>query len=279
MLLDLRKYVGEQGQSKGNLIKWEIPLDGTDDLYFIKTGRAQTREFPKNFGIEPVIELITYEFAKLLKIPCAEEKLDTAIIKHYNEEKITLVNVSKDFRRGNQFFEFGNYPEITDEPIRRDFRSIEGAFGNYTQLVQMVLFDLIILNEDRHDHNFGYLLKDGNWVFSPLYDNGYSLLYDNISGMKENYKSAVRMCSCNSFYLSFHEASTIIRDFKRRNDLRSICNINLRNSTVENMLKRVDTQYMSIITSNKVNNIPLDGLWFQRVYEFLIWRLEYVRDL
>lgn len=278
-MLDLRKLDGESGNSKGNLIKWEILLPNDRETTYIKTGRQQTREYPTNFGIEPVIEVICYEFAKILKINCAKQELDVAIINHYTDEVLTLVNKSIDFKKGNQFFEFGNISNLLGGPIRRNFESIVSNLKNEKELITMILFDLLIMNEDRHDFNFGYLVKSAKIQFSPIYDNGYSLLYDDMRGLFGDYTKAVKLCNCPSFYHSFHEAETIVRKFKQRNDLRELCNINVRTSTVYKMLEEVYKKYKTLVNRYKVNNIPLNAEWFKRVGDFLIWRLNHVRDL
>ena len=43
-------------------------------------------------------------------------------------------------------------------------------------LYQMLIFDALIGNEDRHENNFDVLLREGTPVPPPLYDNGASLL-------------------------------------------------------------------------------------------------------
>ena len=49
------------------------------------------------------------------------------------------------------------------------------------------------MNEDRHNSNVGFLMSDnGELKLSPIYDNGYSLLYDDIKGMLNDFKLAYR---------------------------------------------------------------------------------------
>jgi len=47
-----------------------------------------------------------------------------------------------------------------------------------SSLHQMMLFDFIVHNNDRHTKNFGYLSRKGETVQAPLYDHGFSLLSD-----------------------------------------------------------------------------------------------------
>ena len=55
------------------------------------------------------------------------------------------------------------------------------------------------MNEDRHNSNVGFLMSDnGELKLSPIYDNGYSLLYDDIKGMLNDFKSEYRYCLCNA---------------------------------------------------------------------------------
>ena len=39
---------------------------------------------------------------------------------------------------------------------------------------------------------------NGELKLSPIYDNGYSLLYDDIKGMLNDFKLAYRYCLCNA---------------------------------------------------------------------------------
>ena len=58
----------------------------------------------------------------------------------------------------------------------------------YQELLDMLVFDAIILNEDRHLGNFGFLVDNKtNEIIktAPVYDNGLSLLY---GAMKEDFK-------------------------------------------------------------------------------------------
>lgn len=71
--------------------------------------------------------------------------------------------------------------------------------GCGNDLINLLAFDLIIMNEDRHNSNVGFLMSDnGELKLSPIYDNGYSLLYDDIKGMLNDFKSAYRYCLCNA---------------------------------------------------------------------------------
>ena len=45
--------------------------------------------------------------------------------------------------------------------------------GCGNNLINLLAFDLIIMNEDRHNSNIGFLMSDnGELKLSPIYDNG-----------------------------------------------------------------------------------------------------------
>ena len=50
-----------------------------------------------------------------------------------------------------------------------DFPQLKGPINN------MIVFDYIVNNTDRHLKNFGFIEKDDTLRFSPLYDNGLAL--------------------------------------------------------------------------------------------------------
>jgi hypothetical protein len=65
------------------------------------------------------------------------------------------------------------------EAVLRYYQSL-GEFY-YQRLVEMLIFDVIILNTDRHFGNFGLLIdNDTNEIIdvAPIFDNGLSLFWD-----------------------------------------------------------------------------------------------------
>lgn len=278
-ILDLRFVDSELifvGSSHGNLIKYILESDGAK--YHIKTGRKSSRDNPNLFGIEPLVEQVCYEFSKLLELPCAKEELCLAKIRLYEEDIVTIVNKSEDFAKG-----FNG--EITLNEILAlnivESPKVENVIGKLNQkdlILKLLLFDFLILNEDRHNGNISWLVdNDGNLVFSPVFDNGYSLLYDDVKGMISGYKTAIKLANCNSDFYggSFHNMEVLI--LNNREDLLSLLD-KLHAGDPENILDKVQESYRRL--SPYVNRTVLvPELWFRRVSEFLKWRISYVRNL
>ena len=69
--------------------------------------------------------------------------------------------------------------KIDDRDLNNQIR-LAKLYG-YKEYADMMLFDSIICNKDRHYGNFGYLINNNTAEFikpAPLFDNGRSLLYD-----------------------------------------------------------------------------------------------------
>jgi hypothetical protein len=64
----------------------------------------------------------------------------------------------------------------------------------YEAVVDIVVFDAIIINEDRHFGNFGLLINnDDNTIVrpAPIFDNGLSLLWTMLDSEMDSYESVV----------------------------------------------------------------------------------------
>ena len=165
---------------KGNLLKTEYQKDGI--VYFVKSGRLQVRDFPEKWGIEPVIEVLCYEIGKLMGLNVAEQSLIGMEGIRYGKNFRTLVCSSPDFRNGKTLIYLASL--YAEDESNIDFEKLCRNTGCGNNLINLLAFDLIIMNEDRHNSNIGFLMSDnGELKLSPIYDNGYSLLYDDIKGV------------------------------------------------------------------------------------------------
>lgn len=79
-------------------------------------------------------------------------------------------------------------------------------------LDQMIVLDYLIVNEDRHQNNFG-VIRDANtlkWIgAAPIYDSGTSLWFDKPTGMLGS-KAKV---NCKPFKSSHEEQIKLVSDF------------------------------------------------------------------
>ena len=135
------------------------------------------------------------------------------------------------------------------------------------------------MNEDRHNSNVGFLMSDnGELKLSPIYDNGYSLLYDDIKGMLNDFKSAYKYCLCNAplYEERFNAAERIFQ--KMSKIYAPTINLNIERSQVADRIMAVKKTYSELVYAD-INNIELKDIWWEKVIDFIIWRIEYVRDL
>ncbi|MHA7579328.1 HipA domain-containing protein [Paenibacillus vandeheii] len=85
-----------------------------------------------------------------------------------------LVSVSQSFKLPHQ--EFASCDVITDKKGKELYKELtaEGLDGGKKNIDQMIVFDYIIHNTDRHKKNFGFIVdrKEGKFPFAPLFDHG-----------------------------------------------------------------------------------------------------------
>ena len=237
--------------SKGNLLKTEYQKDGI--VYFVKSGRLQVRDFPEKWGIEPVIEVLCYEIGKLMGLNVAEQSLIGMEGIRYGKNFRTLVCSSPDFRNGKTLIYLASL--YAEDESNIDFEKLCRNTGCGNDLINLLAFDLIIMNEDRHNSNVGFLMSDnGELKLSPIYDNGYSLLYDDIKGMLNDFKSAYRYCLCNAplYEERFNAAERIFQ--KMSKIYVPTINLNIERNQVADRVMAVKKTYSELVYAD-INNI------------------------
>ena len=141
------------------------------DIILYKRGT----EIGVNSGNEPYSELIASKIAVLCNINHVRYNLDRwngilcSTCKLYTTEDIGYIPMS-------EYLE-SEYSRSTPWTFDKVLKIIPKEFVQ--EFYDMIVFDYIIENEDRHFNNFG-LLVDNNTMdiigFMPLFDNGFSLL-------------------------------------------------------------------------------------------------------
>ena len=162
--------LGLSQTSKGVLLKWN-----TSDKYY-KSGELKYGTFS---NLQPVIECICTDIRNKLGIKGANYSLqiiNTDGSDEFDKQEI-LCCVSDNFLKDDETLitfakHYRNYNDkITYERIINDFKEYE------EEINQMIVFDFIVNNVDRHFNNFGYI-SNGNRKFCPIFDNGLSLYSD-----------------------------------------------------------------------------------------------------
>jgi predicted ATP-grasp superfamily ATP-dependent carboligase len=127
------------------------------------------------YGHEAVNELLAYRIAAELSIPVPETKLIKALVCIDNTEFETYIAVSESFKSECEtrmsYENFYKSVRLKNESAM----SVAIRFGWEATVQQMVLFDFLIFNRDRHGANLEVLENNGIRRLSPLFDNGLSL--------------------------------------------------------------------------------------------------------
>ena len=126
-------------------------------------------------------------------------------------------------------------------------RQLADLFGQ-EKYADMMLFDSIIANKDRHFGNFGMLVDNNTGAYlrpAPIFDNGYSLFYSAAASdlTKDNWQNYVPTLHCK--YFSLDMQAQIFVQKRHLPTLRKLLNFkftkhpqyNIADSTLEIMSK------------------------------------------
>lgn len=160
---EIKNYINSS--SLGVYTKYIREVNGT--RYLVKSGRGNN----KNISIlEPVTECICYELSKLMNISCAEYFLE--------ENNDDVLCVSKWFYDESEesFYSANRIMKILNISKKDLYNSlIQNMPQCKIDIDNMIVFDYIVNNTDRHLKNFGFLINEDGERFAPLYDNGLAL--------------------------------------------------------------------------------------------------------
>lgn len=178
------------GGSAGNLRKWIVNIGcDFDTRYYVKCASVRSGFV----GYEPESECIAYKIGKLLGVSCVRYTLNRLYIGN-SDYKICI---SRDFV--NQECSYQHYlgvlqgiyrnADITKYYGKDKYDLVVRALPKFQMILNNILvFDYIIGNKDRHLRNLG-LLKDINGVIAhaPVFDSGDSLFADESIKMIQVY--------------------------------------------------------------------------------------------
>lgn len=86
-------------------------------------------------------------------------------------EGINYINLFYPDYDDEKFMDLASGNVYSIEMIKR----VTNGIFDFTCFLNMLVFDFLIGNSDRHQNNWAVLKSDNNTDFSPLYDNGSSL--------------------------------------------------------------------------------------------------------
>lgn len=162
-------------ESDGSSDNYWIILNNT--RYLMKDCSYNKRR--KQDSYAPYCEYIASHFIEGFGLDVHETQLAT-----WNNKVVVLC---KDLFQGVTFKTFSN---VSESSAGTEVESKEYTYNDVCYILNklnpsmlnnfwdMFLMDAIIANRDRHGGNWGYIRKDNMINFSPLYDQGHSLLPD-----------------------------------------------------------------------------------------------------
>ncbi len=156
--------------TNGMLAKaWRKNPQKREGIFLYKSGSKGCA----NCGKEPYSEFYGYQIAQKMGLNATPYGLGkwrgevNSICKLFTLKEYAFVPIYHLVKDGGWDAILGYYQELGDE--------------FYKALVDMLIFDIIILNTDRHFGNFGLLIDNStNRIVkpAPIFDNGLSLFYD-----------------------------------------------------------------------------------------------------
>lgn len=130
------------------------------------------------FGYEAFNEIIADRLLSLLNYNHLQYNLLYAQIRINNKEYRTYLNSSYDFKEVNETkLTFENFYEYNKKG-NEDVISFCKRYNFINEIYQMIIFDYLIMNRDRHGANIEILYnnKTKQYRLAPLFDHGLSLL-------------------------------------------------------------------------------------------------------
>ena len=180
-IIDFSSWEEYSGNSMGSGRSEKIWLTSNNLIGLFK--------FPKQnkdgkITYEHISEKLAYDIAIILKIPCARIDIGT-YNGRYGSMSYCINKENEELREGIAFISeiYENYDIDKMVDLENDiYYSLQMIFPIAKklkceqELMQMIIFDALIGNTDRHHSNWA-MLKSANYgyKFSPLYDNGSSL--------------------------------------------------------------------------------------------------------
>ncbi|MFR1829728.1 MAG: HipA domain-containing protein [Clostridium butyricum] len=200
------KYIENSRTERGALPKWNVQRDG--EVYFVKTGNYSYGTFST---LEPVSEYIASAIGYTLNINICNSFIEEIDVFH----KKVLVSMSKSFLSNDNIYRsirmFLSDSEIKSNEL---LDLIIEKFPQYKEdIYNMIIFDFLINNTDRHLNNFGFICSDEGEIISmaPLFDNGMSLLADvNEDILRKDINLLDRNSSCKPFRSRQHKQIKLV---------------------------------------------------------------------
>ena len=223
----------------GKFRKYTADLE--EEKYVLKVIQ---NEFPNL----PRVEYLCNQIARMLKLDVA----DFYFIQMESEDCF----VSKNFLHGTKWqklthiWQYVSNSDIFDvETISRTIFDVTKKPQDVEQFYQVILFDALIGNHDRHGRNIAILSKGVTNRLSPIYDNPSYIGIESLLGADINPTGSIKTKESDEpsmkdyiIELKRLKADKAINDFKRRCSLQKIMDIiesGLVNEKVKQAMKKL----------------------------------------
>lgn len=185
-----------------------------------------------NGGKEAYAEYYMAQIADLLGFKHIDYDL-----KKFHKELVSSCRLFTDENRGYMpIYYFLENNAIYDNNNKINVKEIEKIYGK-EQFEDLMLFDAIIYNKDRHLGNFGMLIdNDTNKILetAPIFDNGFSLLNCLTKDDLKDIKKAVK--SYKSYFdISFDEQLKIYAKKRHIKNLSKLTNFSFKRHELYNL--------------------------------------------
>jgi len=222
---------------------WRRDPQGKKGIYLYKGGSSGCA----NCGKEPYSEFYASQIASCLGLDTTYYNLGkwkgniNSICEIFSSKRLSFIPVCHLVSDGGWRAVLDYYKNLGDE--------------FYDSLVDMLIFDVIIVNTDRHFGNFGFLVDSyTNKIVktAPIFDNGLSLFHDLLDDEMEfldKYAKTKYMKNANDFMIF---AETII-DTRVKNRLKKLINFKFTKHSKYNMnakrLKQIESFIQRRVTT------------------------------
>lgn len=168
---------------------------------------------------EPYSEVIASIISKRININAIEYKIGkrnnktVSISKLFTSKQHGLVTIYE-----YMSFIYGNSDELL---FKNCITSIYKLLGTLEPFYDMCFFDWLIMNEDRHKNNWGFLVNNETRKiesFAPIWDNGMSLLW---SSMEYDFPNVY---DYNNYFASFNIPYDFVLECEYRKKYIKLCN-------------------------------------------------------
>lgn len=178
-MIDFTKWKTYDGMSEGSGRSDKIWLTNEE------TGQIGLFKFPKSLQTtEHISEKLASEIAEMIELKCSKidlgiynNRIGSMSYKINTEDEILIEGIQLISTKNPNYDQNSLYDSYTKEyySLAMILNSIEGYNLDHRQFLNMMLFDFLIGNTDRHQNNWAILRKNSNLRVSPLYDNGSAL--------------------------------------------------------------------------------------------------------